>query len=112
MKMTTVSIRQGDSLGLEYGIGTESLAGWTCDVAVFAYPVYPTSPATAPVHEATLIGLADDDTRYTGLIDRTETATWPAGRYIVVCDLYNSATGEAREFEATLIVSAQALVTA
>lgn len=105
--MTTVSIRQGDSIGLEYGIGTESLQDWTCDVAVYSYPIVVTSPITPAVYEVTLTDLNEDDTRFTGLIDRTETAGWSTGRYIVVCDLYNATTGEAKEFEATLIVNAQ-----
>jgi hypothetical protein len=105
--MAVVTIRQGDSLRLVYGLGTDSLDGWTCDVAVKTHAAQAT-----PVYELTLVDLEEDDTRYTGLIPGSETATWDARRYIVVCDLYNSVTDEAKEFEATLIVSGQAQVVA
>lgn len=98
-----VSIRQGDSIGLKYGLNTESLADWTCDVVVKTH-----AAQDEPLHELTLDELADDDTRYTGMIPGTVTALWDARRYIIVADLYNSNTGEAKEYVATVIVSGQA----
>lgn len=105
--MAVVTIRQGDSLRLVYGLGTDSLIDWVCDVAVKTH-----AGQATPVYELTLDDLEEDDTRYTGLIPGSETATWDARRYIVVCDLYNDTTGESKELEATLIVTGQAQVVA
>lgn len=105
--VSVVSIRQGDSIGLKYGLNTESLADWSCDVVIKTHAGQDT-----PEHEQTLDEITDDDTRYTGMISGTVTALLDPRRYIIVADLYNSDTGEAKEYVATLIVSSQAQVAA
>ena len=105
--VSVVSIRQGDSIGLKYGLNDESLADWTCDVVIKTY-----SGQDEPEHEQTLDEITDDDTRYTGMISGAVTALLDPRRYIIVADLYNSDTGEAKEYVATLIVVAQSQVAA
>jgi len=102
-----ISIRQGDSIGLKYGLNDESLADWTCDVVIKTY-----AGQAEPEYELTLDEITDDDTRYIGMIPGTVTALLDPRRYIIVADLYNSDTGEAKEYAATLIVVAQSQVAA
>jgi hypothetical protein len=103
--MTVIAIKQGDSIGLVFGLSdNRSMADWVCEVSVKTHYDQET-----PEYTATLEDLNDDDSRWVGTISSSETATWEPRRYVLLADLYNEDTGEAKEFEATVIVSAQGM---
>jgi len=99
-----ITIKQGDSLALMYGLGDSPLWDWTCDIAIKA-----SLTDTDVIYEAVIERFNEDGTFFQALLPRTVTQDWAAGTCYVIADLYNSETGEAKEFQDVLVIEAQAL---
>lgn len=103
--MREITIRQGDSLALKYGLGDTELYDWACKIAVKA-----NLSDTEALHEQEVETYSEDGLFFESLITRTVTVEWaPGSSYYVIADLYNETTGQAKEFQSVVIVTEQGL---
>jgi hypothetical protein len=100
--MQSITMAQGESLGLTYGLGSDAVYDFMCEVAV-------KSISGDVVHRQELEDLNEDGTRFVGILGKDVTKDFEPGDYYLVADLWNEDTGEAREYQALLAVTAQAL---
>ncbi len=104
--MPGTEIKQGDSLGLAYGISDDvNLNSWSCKIAVKT-----SLDQSTPTFTLNLTQRNQDSTRFVGVISRDTTKDWPPGEYLLLADVWNPGTGEGKEFQADLRIMAQGII--
>jgi len=96
-------IKQGDSLQVPIGLtNVDDLTTWSCRVRIGS-----TVDDDSPVFDQLVTQRNNDNSRFILFIDRSTTAGWDAGDYLIMADVWNAGTGEGKEMHGELRVEAQ-----
>lgn len=102
--MIVSTIRQGESLGLSYGLTpAQNMSAWACRVVIKS------TKAGSALIDKTLTDLDGDSENFIGQLTPTETSGLSVGTYWLAAEVSNATTSENAEYHDKLIVTEQAV---